>query len=113
MGSARGEVPFLTIRACAPVLGDSELPCSVIGQTQIDQPAQVEGGDSMREPELIALDTAETNPSVPPDDEPRDGTLDHWAPPAVFLEAVSLSPLRSGGRQLIVMGMDAELEATG
>ena len=61
-----------------------ELPLSVMDQAEVDQPAQVEGGDSMREAELIALNAAEAYWPVSVADEPRDGALDHRAPTSVL-----------------------------
>jgi hypothetical protein len=80
-------------------------------ESEIDHPPQIESGQAQRETEAVPLDAPETDPSVASGHQPGDGAFDHGAPLSVVVEAVSCSPLRSGCAQLVVVGMDGEMQA--
>src|SRR2546421_5577041 len=71
-----------------------ECPVAVAGagETEVDQPAEVEGGGPVVEPGVVLGDAAVGDAAVAVGDEPGDGAFDRGAPPAGFV-----FPGRGGG----------------
>ena len=58
-------VPFLTARTCAFSLRSVAIAqTSVVGEPEVDQSSQVDGGDTQSRAELVPLDAAESDSSV-------------------------------------------------
>src|SRR6476659_8010361 len=84
------------------LLGDNPIRAGV-GQTEVDQPAQVERGSSVMQRVIILGGAAVAQPAVAAG-QPGDGAFDHGPMLAVFGQPVRVSGCLPGGAHLRVMG---------
>lgn len=63
-----------------------------MAETEVDQAAQVDGGDAVGETELVAFDAAVAHPTVTVGDEPRDRAFDHGPVLPVVVDEITLAP---------------------
>src|SRR5262249_34606279 len=73
------------------------------GEPEVDEPAEVEGGGPVVEPDVVLGDAA-----VAGGDEPGDGRLDRRPPPAVFVLPGGVGGGPAGGGQQGVLGVDGQ-----
>src|ERR1700757_4184507 len=88
------------------LLGDNPIR-AVVGEAQLDEPAQVEGGGSVMEPVIIFADAAVTQFSVAAS-QPGDGAFDHGSVLAVFGLPVRVAGGVAGGALPGIVGTDPQ-----
>src|ERR1700677_4571851 len=60
-----------------------EDPLTVVVQTEVDQPPEVDGGDAQRETELVSLHTSESDSPMVVSHQPCDRSFHHRTPSSV------------------------------
>ena len=100
---AEGVVPSLS--APDPLSGGEAPAVGGVGEAEVEQSAQVDGGGADAEAEPVAFDAAVADAAVSVGDEPGDGAFDEWPPLPVVVDADAGPPVGAGGgEQLVVVG---------
>ena len=73
-------------------------------ESEVDQSSEVDGGDAQRKTQLVPLDAAEADPSVPVGHEPGDRPFDHRSPLSVVRDEVPFTPGPSGLDEFRIVG---------
>src|SRR5271163_854235 len=81
----------------------TEDPLTVVVQTEVDQPSEVDGGDAQRETELVSLHTSESDSPMVVGHQPCDRSFHHRTPSSVVLGEVALPPCATRLDQLCVV----------
>jgi hypothetical protein len=80
-----------------------------VGESEVDEAAEVEGGGAVVEPGVVLGDAAVGDAAVAPGDEPGDGAFDRGSPAAVLRLPVGVAGgLVPGGFEQVVPGVDGE-----
>ena len=83
---------------------------AVVGQAEVDQPAQVERGSSVVQPVVVLNRSAAVQPAVAAG-EPGDGAFDHGPVLTVFGQPVRITSGLAGGALPRVVGAHLEVFA--
>ncbi len=90
-----------------PVSGDC--PGSlVVVEAEVDEPAEVDGGDAQGELRPVGFDALVTDPAVPVGNDPREGAFDHGPILAVVVDEHATVPCSSRGDEFVVVVGDSE-----
>ena len=92
----------------APGHAALSLPFSVVAETEVDQPSEVDGGDAQRETELVPLHTSKSDSPVVVGHQPGDRSFHHRSPSSVVLGEVAFSPRPTGLDQFVVVRSEVE-----
>ena len=77
-----------------------------VGESEVDESAQVDGGGSEAQSDAVAFDASVADPSVSVGDEPGDGSFDHGPVLAVVVQVLSVAPPSTGGGENLVVFTD-------
>ncbi len=90
-----------------PVSGQGPL-AAVVVEAEVDEAAEVDGGNAGGEAVLVAFDASVADAPVAFGDEPGDGSFDHGPVLAVVADEVTVSPGPAGGDEFGVVGVDTQ-----
>src|SRR5271157_3517355 len=96
MGFGDGVLPASSVSQMFLELLHPEDPLTIVVQSEVDQPSEVDGGDAQGEAELVSLHTSESDSPMVVGHQPCDRSFDHRTPSSVVLCEVALSPCPSG-----------------
>jgi len=83
----------------------------VSGESQVDEPPEVEGGDAEPQPGVVGFDASVGDAPVGSSHEPGDGAFDHGSPPLIVLGEVTVAPGSAPLDQVSVMGSNLDRPA--
>ena len=81
-----------------------------MGEAEVDESLEVDGGRPVGKPDLVACDTA-VGHSAAGSDEPGQAPFDHGPPAAVVVGEVAVAPGPAGFGQFGVVGRESETAA--
>ena len=80
---------------------------SLVGEAEVEEPLQVDGGGAVGEPDAVAGGAA-VGDAAAGSDEPGEAAFDHGPPASVVVGEVAVAPGAAGFDELGVMGAEAE-----